>query len=228
MYKTVVGFLAILLVSSISPAGAADEPVYQWKTVIKQKARLSTRWAFVVDTSDSIAGQGLFGGIIQAYRMTVQSPQDELRFCMYAFNNEGCHTYRKWEQASPDAFNDAVKWLYKKENQGTMSFGVRAIGEALTQPQKGLTVIIITDGGFTEGGEEVKKRIEEVQKWRVLKGYGRAVICTIGIENMLCRPYYPKPSNKTCQGWLKDIGKKGEGGYYYVYKREEKAHKKER
>jgi hypothetical protein len=153
---------------------------------------------------------------------------DELKFCMYAFNDSGCHTYKPWEDWSVDGFDEAAKWLYKPAQQGTMSYGAKAIVDALLQPHKELSVIIITDGGFTEGGDEVKKRIKETQKWRVEKGYGKALICTIGIENMLCRPAYPKPTNKICQGWLQDIGKKGNGGYFYVYKRRKKLPKKEK
>ncbi len=224
MDKAVVVLLACLSVFIATPA-TADEPVYQWKEVVPKKARMSTRWAFVVDTSSSVAQTGLFGGIIQAYKTTTQYPLDELQFCMYAFNDANCHKYKGWEDASVDAFSDAVSWLYQKKNQGTMSYGSRAIRAALEQPFRGLTVVIITDGGFTEGGAKIKKVINSTQKWRVTKGYGEALICTVGIENMLCWPTYPKPANSVCQGWLAHIGKKGNGGYYYVYKRRRKKAK---
>lgn len=226
MKKAFVVFLVLFLSCTIT--ATADEPIYLWKEVIPQKDRITTRWAFVVDSSHSVAQTGLFGGIIEAYRITTAQPQDQLKFCMYAFNNSNCHTYRPWEEASVNAFDDAIRWLYKRANQGTMSYGALAIEAALKQPHKKLSVIIITDGGFTEGGAAIKKVIKRTQKWRVEKGYGKALICTIGIENMLCRPAYPKPTNTICQGWLKEIGSKGNGGYYYVYKRKRKLSKKER
>ena len=219
----VVGTLMLLF--SVPTLANPDEPIYKMKVVVPPKDRVTIRWAFVVDTSSSIVEMGLFGGILKAYNTATQRPSDHLCFCMYAFNDRGCHTYKGWEDASVEAFDGSIAWLYDKKNQGTMSHGTAAIVAALKQKQKELTVIIISDGGFTEGGEKVKKAIKDTQAWREKVGLGAALICTIGIENHLCYPQYPKPSNETCQGWLSDIGKTGGGGYFYIYKREEKTEK---
>lgn len=222
--KRLAVVVASILLASTSIANP-DEPIYKMKMVVKPKERFTNRWAFVVDTSHSIVEKGLFGGILTAYRTATQMPTDQLKFCMYAFNNRGCYKYRKWEDASVEAFDGSVRWLYNPKNQGTMSYGSGAIEAALHQKYDKLTVIIITDGGFTEGGEPIKKVIDKAQDWRKKAGYGPAIICTIGIENHNCWPTYPKPYDVVCQRWLEDIGKKGDGGYFYVFKPTEKKEK---
>jgi hypothetical protein len=108
-----------------------------------------------------------------------------------------------------------------------MSYAAGALNAALRQKVKKLTVIIISDGGFTECGykpavatlKPINNVIASAQKWRIDKGYGEAIITTIGIENLVGWPSYPKPSDKMCQGWMRSIGTNGHGGYFFVHEK---------
>ena len=227
--------LPILVTDAVAQSSkTTKQPTYLMSMKAKPKVRLTTRWAFVFDTSQSINIFGLHGGVLKAFVTATSRPVDQFRFCMYAFNDKGCWTYRKWSSLPArlgrngkvtKRWRAIVNWLYHPKNTGTMSFGGGAINAALHQKVKKLTVIIISDGGFTEGGKKIKAVIKAAQAWRVKSGYGKAVITTIGIENMACRPLYPKPTNKTCQGWMSSIGKTGHGGYFYIYKKRPKKKK---
>lgn len=182
-------------------------------------------WALVVDTSHSIFGtitgvkQDRFRKMLFAIKHFGGS--DHIKFCTVAFNDEATVAsvhYLKWMPGSPENFHKMEMWLNKEENQGTMSYGGAAIARALRQRVKDLTVIIISDGGFTEEGGYIKELIKLEQQNRVNNGLGKAVICTIGIENHT-PPGYPKPSDETCQSWMKEIGNTGRGGYFYVKQR---------
>ncbi len=225
MRKAVAVVVFISLFFSIATA-TPDRPVYKMATkVLPEPGAISTRWAFVIDTSQSIVRFNLFGGILSGFTKSTVYPTDQFKFCMYAFNNQNCWSYRKWNYlpAYKDVDGKVTKkwrkligWIYG--NTGTMSYGSGAINDALHQKVTKLTIVIISDGGFTEGGTMVMKIIKDAQEWRVAEGYGRAVITTIGIENMACRPIYPKPNNAICQKWMRDIGVTGLGGYRYVYR----------
>jgi len=190
----------------------------------KNTERFSKNWAFVIDSSHST--WDIAGRVLTGIEVATQFPTDHLRFCAYVFNNEGCHRYRKvknkegkivgWVDASPDEFKATKKWVYA--NRGVSSYAAKAIRDALLQPKKELTVIIISDGGFSESIERIKATIEVGQKWREKKGYGRAIICAIGIENMKCWPTYPKQPNRVCQRGMRDIGVTGKGGFFYIHR----------
>ena len=164
----------------------------------------------------------------KAFSTVTQFPTDELHFCIITFSNKGQERYRKWVQASKNEIKKANRWIYKK--MGVSSFANKAILKALQQKKKALTVIIITDGGFTEacynrGFSSTYKTIRGGQNWRAKNGYREAAIVTIGIEN---RNYMHggKPSDKKCQAFLKKIGKKWNGGYFLVKKRRKKKRSK--
>jgi len=110
--------------------------------------------------------------------------------------------------------------------------GAKAIEKTLRLKKKHLTIIIITDGGFTSacyghGFGKIKKVIKEGQKWRVKQGWGKAVICTIGVEN---KGYTAggKPTDKECQAFLRKVGKKYGGGYCLVRKVKKRKKKKKK
>jgi hypothetical protein len=94
-----------------------------------------------------------------------------------------------------------------------------AIRDALLQRKKNLTVIIISDGGFSEPFNEILSEIATWQLWRENEGLGRAVIASIGIENHLSReskPPYPKDTDNVCQDRMEQLGVEGKGGYFLV------------
>jgi len=198
---------------------------YRVMMVRKNTKRFSKNWAFVIDSSHST--WDIAERVLTGVEVATQFPTDHLRFCTYVFNNEGCHRYRRvrdkdgnlvgWVDASPDEFKAAKKFV--RDNRGVSSYAAKALRDALFQPKKDLTIIVISDGGFSEGITKIKATIEAGQKWREKKGYGRAIICAIGIENMKSWPTYPKLSNRVCQQSMRDIGVEGKGGFFYIHRR---------
>jgi hypothetical protein len=202
----------------------ADIPSHKMEMVVAPAARFTGRWAIIVDASSSIwwkPQRGAFSRLQSAFRTATSAVGvDELYFCVYKFNDAGQEKYLKWRQGSVDAFKKAAAWISK--NPGTFSHGKKSISYSLRQKVNNLTIIIITDGGFTsacygKGFGEVESAIVKGQKWRVDKGFGEAIICTIGVEN---KDYWAggKPSDEDCQGFLKKIGTKYYGGYFLVKK----------
>jgi len=201
------------------------EHVFEWG--VDPKARLTTKWVFVVDRSSSLwhkPDRGVLKGLRQAFKFATQYPEDELSFSIYKFHDKNKEKFRNWKHASVKEFKKAEKWIM--EGHGIYSYGKEAINKALRQKVKELSVIIITDGGFTSassgrGFGAVQQVIENAQAWRIEKGYGEAIICTIGIEN---KDYFGggKPDDKVCQEYLKKIGSRYNGGYLYVRKKSAK------
>jgi len=198
--------------------------------VKRNKERFTKNWAFVVDSSHST--WSVAAKVLKGFNTATGFPTDELRFCAYVFNDPGWTSkhYRDWVDASPEEFDKTQKWI--RNTRGVGSVVTPALVRALQQPVKELTVLIISDGGFSDGGGKggqgigvVKVIIEAGQKWRVKNGYGRAMIVALGIENTLCWPLYPKLSNWECQAGMEDIGVTGKGGYFYVHKIRQQAKK---
>jgi hypothetical protein len=186
---------------------------------VRAKVRLTNRWCFVVDNSDSM--KGVFGLAMSGYRQLTRFPNDDLRFCVFSFGNLSQEKYLPWQWASPVAFKKASDWLHK--NRGTYSHGLRAISKALQLKEDKLTIFLVTDGGFTSACTTppnfgpLVRTIRAGQAWRKKKGLGRAIIVTIGIAN----PGYRlanKPSDRVCQAWLRRIGRTHGGGYHLIRK----------
>ena len=189
-----------------APISADDEFTdLNLKVVVEPKNRLTSKWAFVIDTSSSI--WKVFSKTRKAFVEITSYPTDELEFSIYAFNHQNHEKYRDWAWASENEFNKADKWVNDPKNRGVLSFGARAIqwaikgfapitdkygiirGVSQNSIRAQLTVIIITDGGFTENRRtndmaDIRDAIESAQQWRVNRGYPRALIATIGIENL--------------------------------------------
>lgn len=198
----------------------AENPAYNIYQVIpgKQKA-LTKNWAFVVDTSDSILR--ISGRMLAAFNTVTSFPTDQLRFCAITFNGRNNHKLRDWADASELEFERANRWILR--HTGVNSYAERAIKMAIEQPIKGLTVIVISDGGFTENFSRILGTIESSQQWRVDNGYSMATIVAIGIENLLSReslPPYPKDPDHVCQARMERLGSdvwdEVWGGYYLI------------
>lgn len=210
------------------PVEIAIDDSHRVIQVYKNELRLTTNWVFVVDNSHST--WKIASRVISAFRAITLFPTDELRFCTYVFSNRGCHKYRSWQFASPKQFSLTEQFI--KQNRGVNSYAALALRDALRQPQKELTVIIISDGGFSDGDSRagssynqdiIRKIIEQNQQWRDNRGLGRAVIVAVGIENTLCWPRYPKDTNAVCMDGMRKIGLEGQGGFFYVQPLPEKT-----
>jgi hypothetical protein len=185
--------------------------------VVAPKQKLTKHWAFVVDNSHST--RGVFDKVRGAFIEATSVPFDEMEFCMIAFNNRGMERFRDWTWASDEEFAASMVWL-AEDKIGVLSYGARAITMALEQERDELTIVLITDGGFTEacydrGFGAIEKAIVDGQRARAEKGLGPALICCLGISN----PGYTtggKPSDEVCQEFLRRTGLLYEGGYFVV------------
>lgn len=199
----------------------AQESV-RFETISEPGARLTTSWMFVVDTSASM--ERCFEKSRVAFLEATKCPTDELKFGVVTFNNEFNQEVMKldvngdfrtnWHPATVDNFRKTEEWI--RGHCGVRSFGAKAMKIALSAPRKNLTVVLISDGGFSDGFTAVDSAIESTQQWRLNNGYGYAIITSIGIENL----YYTaggKQPDADCQAFLKGIGEKWCGGYFLVH-----------
>jgi hypothetical protein len=186
-----------------------------WQMKKGDRKAISTNWAFVVDGSNSTSR--VVGTLLAGFNTVVSFPEDQLKFCTYLFSPAGYYKYRPWKKADMDGIEFARTNRWIRRNIGVNSYGNLAIRAALLQRQKKLTIIIISDGGFSENFSTIKKTVNTWQQWREDQGLGRAVIVSIGIENHLSRlskPPYPKDTDAVCQSRMRQLEYKG--GYFLV------------
>jgi len=155
---------------------------------------MTTKVAFVVDTSGSMETQGRAGMAITFARSILGQEGDDLLVSMYAFK-EG---YAKWPGVKPDPkearlgppppegwtefpgvpqLESAQEWLNAQGSSGGTN-PIGAITAALNSSVTNLTVVLITDGEFE--GTSFLAAIAACQTDRVKKKLGRAVIFIIG------------------------------------------------
>ena len=197
---------------------------YTMTMVNRPEARLTSNWAFIFDTSHSMQQER----VEQAHYAFLNATNhagtgvDEWKFCVFTFNDRGVDRFRDWEEASVDSFKAAHEWSNMKRQRGVLSYANAAIKKALQLEKEDLTIILITDGGFSkdytgvDGMAKVKQIIAAGQMWRQKHGYGKAIIACIGIQNLYYRAGYKKP-DPVCQRGLQDIGIAHSGGYFYVH-----------
>jgi hypothetical protein len=189
---------------------------YHMTMIKKPKLRLTKNWAFVIDTSHSM-NQDRVEKAQKAFQIATQFPTDEMNFCMFTFNDKGVDRYLKWQKASPDTFKAAHNWARKKWQRGVLSYAGAAIKKSLRLKKDDLTIIIISDGGFTEGYQKIRNIIALGQKWRAKSGFDPAIIACIGVQNLYYRNGN-KEADSVNQQWLHDIGVDNHGGYSYVHR----------
>jgi hypothetical protein len=245
--------VALLMFSSV--AFASNEP--QVEIVVNPTARLTKRWVFVVDNSDSM--KGVFHKAIAGWQKLTEAGTDDWMFSVIVFSNTGqerwfmpkLHGKRvRWLPATPDMFTLARKWIEHPKQRGTNSRASRAIDWALRTLVKELSVVIISDGGFTSACENrgfsyLRSVVAKAQRWRVLQGLDSALITTIGVRNThysawctrcirtrsKTRHDYTlpdhwvsnigkKPSDEDCQKFLRELGTVYHGGYAIVEHKE--------
>lgn len=222
MRKWIVSILISLLVfaACMTPGMAYPSPSdIEIAVVTAPASPLTTQWCFVIDNSRSM--RDVFYKARGAFLEAVRLPGDQLEYSLVAFNNQGMDRFRPWEWASADSFKEADKWIRDDKHGGVLSYGATAIATALRQEKRELTVLIISDGGFTEvsragGSWDVIRRVfVEGQQWREKKDLPPAIVTCIGISN----PSYTagnKPSDADCQTFLNEIGTRYKGGYFLV------------
>jgi hypothetical protein len=215
-YTGVLALLSSLVVfAQEAPRELWRNDTHRMLEIVPSRQRLTTKWCFVIDSSHST--WNIAGRVMGAMDAALEHPTDQLRFSVFTFNNRGVHKFRDWVDASADEFKAAHDFV--RDNRGVSSWVGGAMHDALHQRVNNLTIVLISDGGFTEPFPEVRGVIRDGQKWREDNSLGRSIICSIGLENMLCRgsrPPYPKDSNRVCQDRMREIGDDNAGGFFYV------------
>lgn len=205
-----------LLVLFAAPVGGQTEST-QVTMVSAPTRRFTTHWVFLVDTSYST--HKVFNKVKAGFFEALNSKIDELYFSVITFNNEydqdewpGNGEERPFTEAN---LEEADQWI--NDHCGILSYGAKALEMAIRRNTANLTVILISDGGFTEatgrhGFGAILNAIDTSQQWRINRGLNPAVLCCIGVEN---KAYgWPKQPDEICQGVLKGIGERWGGGYF--------------
>jgi len=210
--KNIVKYIMSLLLVSVGIALAQVEIT----NPVVPKTQLTKNWVFVVDTSHSM--RGVFDKARAAFLHATSYPTDELFFSVITFNNRSMEKFRDWRPSSDREFREASRWI--EAEMRILSYGQHAIDMALHLERPELTIVLITDGGFTEacegrGFETIRQTIAAGQEWRRNNNYGSALICSIGIEN-IGYTTGGKPSDAACQAFLREVGDKNGGGYFLV------------
>lgn len=204
------------LLTFIGTATFAQQAPIEITNLVAPKTQLTKNWVFVMDTSHSM--QGIFDKSRAAFIHTTSFPTDELFFSVITFNDPGMQKFRDWRPASAQEFRDAGRWVEREMR--VLSYGQRAIEMALHLERRELTVVLITDGGFTEACEgrgfgTMRQTFADGQEWRRANGYGPALICSVGIENIGYTNGH-KPLDADCQAFLRELGDQYGGGYFLV------------
>lgn len=232
MKKFIFLLLLVLLPFLPSHAGVGSISIQE---KIPPKVRFTENWTFIIDGSSSLWTENLQTSCKllkkseKAFRYATRFPTDGMMFNVFLFAGDAKierHAYRDWAAGYPDEFDATRAWMSRKigwrdDRIGLYSHGGVSISEALRQKKKSLTILMITDGGFTSActsppsWSEIDQIIRKEQAWRVANGYGQAIIVCIGIENL---HYFGgnKPNNDLCQIYLREIGTRYSGGYWYV------------
>jgi len=222
--KTIIASILLLTTVALAQDRLGQQSIIwqdvtQHLSIVNQnKDRLSRNWTFVVDSSHST--WNIAGRVLSAFKAVTTFPEDELRFSLYTFNLRGIQAYRDWAEASPEEFSGARAFI--RQHRGVNSYVGGALHDALHQIQDDLTIIVISDGGFSERFDDVQQIIRDGQEWRREQGLKIAIICGVGIENMLSResrPPYPKDTNIVCQRRMQAIGRQNHGGFFYLQPR---------
>lgn len=213
--KVAFAILVSLLVLALPISGQQTPPV-SVEMKVRPYEPLSKRWAIVVDNSHSM--RGIFRRARGAFIEATGTRSDQLEFCVIAFNNQSMERFRDWVWATDDELSAAAEWL-EEDKVGVLSYGVKAVKMAIEQERDDLTVVLITDGGFTEasryGFDHIENAIEASQRVRDNLGLARAIVCCFGISNPAYRGGN-KPSDEECQAFLRRIGTVYHGGYWLV------------
>lgn len=184
----------------------------QLKIEVEPKARITKHVLLVVDRSGSMQGDPLSEAIGTISRF-LHEPVDELQVGILAFSDgttrwPGVPERRParpvpegWAAfPSKEALEKAQGWLADLPARGGTNVAP-ALREALTEPRRELTIMVISDGKFPDSQANILPAlVAEAQAEREKLGHGRAVIACYGIG----------PTEAT----LARLAELGEGGYF--------------
>lgn len=167
-------------------------------TVVAPTERMTRRIMLVVDHSGSMRGH--YDEALSAVREIAEQPTDELTLGCIAFSGQTT-SFGKWVSLpSAEGLNELSQWLQTRAPHGE-TFVIPALTQALAEPHRDLSVVLVSDGVFTrEGTTAIVEAIESAQLKRVKHGHGRAVIAVYGIGHR--------------KATLEAIAEAGKGGYF--------------
>ena len=191
----VSGLLAVLITSGVMAA--------ELVTVVRGQSRVSKHILFVVDVSGSMYGRA-FTRAVSSVRSLAGQPTDEMQVGVIAFADTAVRwsptKHSTWAKLPDKKALVAVENFLYQQGPGGGTKVVPALELALQDPKPQLTVVLVTDGIFSEPDADVLKAVEKEQKQRVKKKRGRALIAVLGVGSK--------------QAILEKLGKTGKGGYY--------------
>lgn len=140
---------------------ADDKEEYVEVEVIKQKTRFQKHVFFIYDCSGSM-GRSELNRAFTAFAMIAEQPIDEMEIALLAFDD----ITKRWpgipEPDSPNpvpkgwaampsatAFKKAHNWLDNLDLKGGTSIAP-ALKEALKENRNNISIVIISDGGFSD------------------------------------------------------------------------------
>ena len=191
---------ALIAVLPIAAALADDEPKKDLKRdvdgaewVVEAEFPLTNRVIFIVDISGSMRGdkwEKAFRWVTQQ----VMSETDEMQFAVIAFDEK---SYR-WEgipepdlpepvppewAALPSAIagNFAAEWLHERFTGGNTSIGP-ALTNAFAEKREKISIVIVSDGQFSENLEQVEKLVTALDAKRAEMGFGRPIVLCYGFS----------------------------------------------
>lgn len=218
MRKKIAAWLTILIFPLLVLAEQPPIQNYVFRNVNMPSVPLTKNWQFVIDNSSST--HNIFGLVRAGLFESLKFPTDEMNISVITFNDRGMERRLDWMEMSPEAIRKADDFVQK--TKGVLSYGRVAIDLAIRQNKERLTIVLISDGGFTEacnnrGFGVIDRCIKDAQKWREDNGLGKAIIVSIGIENK----HYTaggKPPDEECQAFMQKVGTENGGGYFHVSK----------
>lgn len=171
---TVIGLLALCYTS------LAQDTL---ETVVEPRARPSKNILLLVDNSGSMAGKTW--AVARGYAtMIAGQGTDQASVAVMAFGEAPQRwSYKKatWARLPDDnAVKDASSWLDRLPATGS-TFLLPALSAALAEKVDPLTVVVVTDGLFSEDAAPLLAAVEVLQAARAKRGMSRAVIVGLGL-----------------------------------------------
>ena len=197
----------LLAALALAPLCVGVSLAVELSPVVRASSRFSKHVLFVCDVSASMYGRP-FDSALSAFKMVASQPVDDMQVSVIAFSD----TITRWAPSkktkwaklpSKTHVKAADKWL-RRQGPGGGTNVVPAMELALKETTGPLTIVLVTDGIFSEDDDDVVKAITKGQAARKKAKKSQAVISVLGIG--------------TKRAILERIAKDGKGGYYRTAK----------
>ncbi len=178
----------------------------QFVTVVPQTKRHANRIVLLVDVSGSMSIH--IPDLMAASKLILRQPTDAAEIAVVAWRSKP-QAYKTpsgglWIKLPDfDQVRKAEAWLRQQKPDGG-TYIIPALELALALDKKQLSVVVITDGIWSEIDAAVMDSTEELQRRRLKRGHARAVIGVLAV----CKQKKDSVSAR--------LGGKHGGGCYYI------------